>query len=678
MPYTKPVVALIGAVVCLGIPGSGAAAQSTPAPPYLGVSYYPETAGDNLDRDVKRMREIGINHVRFGEFAWGLEEPREGEYDFSLRERALAKFARAGIGVVLCTPTAAPPLWLCEKHPEILRVNELGFPQLGGRREVCPNSEVYREYSRRVTEALGKRFGHQPGVIAWQLDNEFYGECFCPRCERAFHVWLKRRYGSIEELNRAWLSVLWSQQYQSFDQVPLPNPNRIHPSPHPSLVRAYLQFMSDSYVSFANEQAGILRKYTNLPITTNAHTPKYQLIDNGDLFRHLDLVSMDCYAGAADLVRYAFEDDWMRGMGKPFWLAETESSDAGDIAVADQTVYVDARGALRAKIWLNYALGAEAVSFWHWRQHWAGQELEHGGLLYPWGDEAPNTGEIRQVGRELAQYGAWLRATKPRPAAVAMHHTQESLLTFKATPVVAGFEYDKAIAEFHRALVELGVQRDVILPDAPVSGYRTVFSPYLPTVDTALLQRMQRFVEDGGTWVLGPLSAFRTADATAHRDAAYGAALEQWMGVHVRDRLPPLGVTRLAADGGSFACRWWCDAYEPGPSHAVWARYSGGALDGLPAVVEARIGKGRVILLGTLPEDAWLKPLLRRIAGEAAVETGPGVVAVERVNRKGEPAGWIAVNTAPQPGTLRLPGQETRELPAYEVVIFPADAGLSH
>jgi beta-galactosidase len=648
-------------------------AATVPAPPYLGVSYYPETAGAEMDHDISRMHEIGINQVRFGEFAWGVMEPREGEYDFSLQERALEKFAQSGIGVVLCTPTAAPPAWFSEKHPEILRVSAQGFTLgHGGRRQYCPNSEVYRAYSRRITEALGKRFGNERGVIAWQLDNEFYGDCFCPRCEREFRQWLRHRYGSIDELNQAWLTVVWSEQYQSFDQIPLPNPNRIQPGPHPSLTRAYREFMSDSYVSFSNEQAGIIRKYTKLPITTNAHTPIYQLIDNGKLFRSLDLVSMDCYAGPANLARYAFEDDWMRTLEKPFWLSETESSLAGAATVDEETVFVHARGALRAKIWLNYSLGADAVSFWLWRPHWAGQELEHGGLLYAWGDEAPNTEEIRQVGRELAQYGGWLSSTKPRPATVALHHSMRSLWNFDAAPIVVGFQYDTAIAEFHKQLLELGVHRDVIAPEAPVSGYRVVFSPFLPVIDEELLARMQRFVEGGGTWVLGPLSAGRTVDGTAHRDAAYGAALEQWLGVHVRHRLPPLDRVKLAADGGSFGARWWCDAYETGPAHTIWARYAGGALDGLPAVVEARIGKGRVILLGTLPEAAWLKSFLRLIAGEAPVEADTGIVAVERINRADQSAGWIVVNTSPKPGKVHLPRREPRELPGYGVVIFPA------
>jgi beta-galactosidase len=57
--------------------------------------------------------------------------------------------------------------------------------------------------------------------VAWQVDNEFWEECFCPRCEEAFRAWLKKRFGTIKALNQAWLTVLWSQEYQSFDQVPL-------------------------------------------------------------------------------------------------------------------------------------------------------------------------------------------------------------------------------------------------------------------------------------------------------------------------------------------------------------------------------------------------------------------------------------------------------------------------
>lgn len=651
--------------------GQGVAAP--PAPPYIGVSYYPEVAGDEIDRDIARMREIGINHVRFGEFAWSVMEPAEGRFDFSLHQGAVDKFAKAGIAVVLCTPTAAPPAWLSEKHPEILRVNALGLTVgHGGRRQYCPNSPVYREYSRKIAGEMGRRFGSHPGIIAWQIDNEFWEECFCDRCRSAFHEWLQHRFNTPERLNREWLTVLWSQEYQSFDQVPLPNPNRVGAGHHPSLVRAYREFLSDSYIGFCNEQVTMLRKYTPALIYTNGHNPVYQLIDYECLFRNLDIVATDTYAGPGDLARFAFENDWMRAMGKPFWMAETSSTMSAGTAAPASGDFADQPGSLRAKMWLNYALGADAVSFWLWRNHWAGQELEHGALLYPWGDEQANTGEIRQVGRELAQYGTWLRQTRPRPAEVAMHYGVPSQWIFEATPIVPGFHYDRAITEFHRLLLESGLPRDVITAGAAVDRYRVIFSPYLPSIDDPLLNRMQSFVAKGGTWVLGPLSACRTPEATAHQHAAYGAAFEKWLGVHVRHRLPAAATARITTDSGTVSAHLWCDAYQADSSHRVLARYNGNALDGQPAIIESQIGRGRVLLLGTLPDTAWLRNLIGQIAGAPKVPADDGVVSVERVDSRGNSAGWIAINTEPSPRKLRLPGQDQRELPAYGVAILPA------
>ena len=50
-----------------------------------------------------------------GEFTWGLCEPEEGKYDFAWLERVMDIMGKAGIKVVLGTPTAAPPIWLAKK-----------------------------------------------------------------------------------------------------------------------------------------------------------------------------------------------------------------------------------------------------------------------------------------------------------------------------------------------------------------------------------------------------------------------------------------------------------------------------------------------------------------------------------------------------------------------------------
>ena len=430
--------------------------------------------------------------------------------------------------------------------------------------------------------------------------------------------------------------------------------------------------MSDSYVSFCDAQVQVLRRYTKKPITTTAHNPLFQQIDYPDLFRDLDLVGMDSYAGPDNLMRYAFEADWMRPLRKPFWLAETAVTHSAGTAVGDQGDFANSPGALRAKMWLTYALGGDAVSFWLWRAHWAGQELEHGSLIYPWGDECANTPEIAQVSAELQNNAAWLRATRPRPATVALQYGLPEQWIFEATPIVAGFNYDAAITGFHRLLAENGALPDVIMSGAILTNYQVVFSPYTPALDDAALKSLENFVEQGGTWVLGPLSACRTVEATADRRACYGLDFEHWLGIHVRHRLPPGGVTKLATDQGTIGCRWWCDAFETKPAQTVLAKYAGGPLDGFAAVVECPIGRGRVILLGTQPDDAWLGNLIRKLTPKPDATADPGVLVVERVTADGRAAGCIAVNTQPKPAQFQIPGRTSQRIASYGVAILPA------
>ena len=75
----------VGQVLC-GTP-------PVPQPPYVGVSYYPEVAGDEIDRDIRQMKDIGVNMVRMGEFAWCRMEPKQGTYDFKWLHQAVDKFA---------------------------------------------------------------------------------------------------------------------------------------------------------------------------------------------------------------------------------------------------------------------------------------------------------------------------------------------------------------------------------------------------------------------------------------------------------------------------------------------------------------------------------------------------------------------------------------------------------
>ena len=236
---------------------------------YHGAAYYPELWPDRVDEDIRLMKEVGINLVRVGEFAWSKMEPEDGRYTFEWLQEALDKTHAAGISTILCTPTPTPPIWLTGKHPEVLFVNREGRRMgHGARQHVCPSSPVFRMYSRRITSELARRFGKHPGVIGWQTDNEFY--CHNPNsyseaARHAWHDWLRNRYKDIETLNQAWNADIWSETYQRFEHVPQPAATPFGEGIHNcSLESAYKRFGSDSIVEFQKEQMdairGILRR----------------------------------------------------------------------------------------------------------------------------------------------------------------------------------------------------------------------------------------------------------------------------------------------------------------------------------------------------------------------------------------------------------------------------------
>jgi len=193
-----------------------------------GVSYYPEHRDEaEMDREIALMKEAGINVVRLSEFAWCRMEPEEGRFCFSWLDQAVRKLREAGIESIICTPTACPPAWMVEKHPEILYVDNRGVTRpFGGRRHYCYNNPVYREYSRRIAKEIGKHYGDNPFVIAFQIDNELAqegtGRCHCDCCKEKFRQWLEEKYGTADNLNKKMGTIFWSQEYNHFGQINMP------------------------------------------------------------------------------------------------------------------------------------------------------------------------------------------------------------------------------------------------------------------------------------------------------------------------------------------------------------------------------------------------------------------------------------------------------------------------
>ncbi|MFL5694627.1 MAG: beta-galactosidase, partial [Ktedonobacteraceae bacterium] len=179
--------------------------------PLFGTAYYPEHwSSERWSIDARLMQQAGINTVRLAEFAWSRLEPEEGLFDFAWLDKAIEILMAQRIQIILGTPTAAPPAWLIQAHPEILPVNEDGQRAgFGMRRHYCPTQPAFHTATRRIVEAMARHYQQHPAVFAWQIDNEMGNiangvRCHCSSCRAAFQAWLRQRYGSLECLNSMW------------------------------------------------------------------------------------------------------------------------------------------------------------------------------------------------------------------------------------------------------------------------------------------------------------------------------------------------------------------------------------------------------------------------------------------------------------------------------------------
>src|SRR5215469_2709449 len=272
----------------------------------FGACYYPEQWPESYwEQDAQKMQECGVNTVRMGEFGWALMEPREGPYDFSLFDRAIATMARHGIKTIFGTPTAAPPKWLTHKYPEVLNVTADGRRVNDqSRRQYSYNSAVYRRFCREIVEALAEHYRNNTNIIGWQIDNEINNEDpedFSDNARVAFRAWLKKKYGTLDQLNARWGTVVWSQTYSDWDQIDLPFPT---PAYHnPALMLDYRRFTSDSATDFLNEQVKILRNYRPNDFLT--HNGVFKNINYYTFSRNLDIYAFDNYPTFDSSPRYS-------------------------------------------------------------------------------------------------------------------------------------------------------------------------------------------------------------------------------------------------------------------------------------------------------------------------------------------------------------------------------------
>lgn len=660
----------------------------------LGVCYYPEQWDRSRWRDdARRMAAMGLRQVRIAEFAWALMEPREGVFDWAWLDEAVAALADAGLEIVLGTPTAAPPRWLSERYPEVLPVDARGRTrQAGSRRHCCLSSDKYVEASRRLVEAMARRYGRHPAVVAWQTDNE-YG-ChdtllsYSPAALRRFRRWLAERYGSIEALNQRWGNVFWSMQCSSFDQIGLPIDLPAQANPIHAL--DFRRFASDEVRRFNRLQVDLLR----------AHSPGRTVLHNfmgffGEFDHHamaadLDLAAWDSYPlGFTDTVAFITPEERLRWAhsGHPDIAAFHHDlyrnlCGSGRFAVMEQQAGpvnwaawnpAPQPGQVRMWSWEAFAHGAEFVSYFRWRQLPYAQEQMHSGLHGS--DDRLDCGgeEATQVAHEIP---AVLAALGPAPLAGHTANVPQSGPVAVASPAGraavalvldytshwmveiqrhgADFSYFGEAFAWYSAARSLGLDIDIVGPDADLAGRALLLLPAMLAADAGLAARVAAVVDDSGAQLLiGPRSGslsedFRTAEGLPPGPLAALAGLRVRSVESLRPGLvKPVRGTLQGQGLQGHAQRWREQVELAADSHTdtateVLARFD----DGLPALLR----QGRVRYLAGCFDAGLLRAVIEAAAQDAqlATHTLPDGLRLRRQGRL-----QFAFHSGP--GTVAMP-----------------------
>ena len=632
---------------------------------FFGVDYYPEhwvwpyagTAEEpeaRWKRDVELMLEAGVNAVRMGEFAWGLYEPEEGKYDFEWMRRAMNLFQAAGIKVALGTPTAAPPVWLAKKHPEILPVDERGLVKHEGtRRAYCLNSDVYWDYTRRIVRALAGALGTHPSLIAWQIDNGLGGHLteasFNEESRRDWIQWLKAKYETVERLNNFMGTRFWAQGVTRFEDVPMP---MVAPTVHnPALVVDWMRFCSDTIVAYARMQAELLHELTpNIPVTQNlrALTRKF---DHFDMAEVIDFVSVDSNATIkTKSAENACEIDMMRSLKKTG--IRTPDGDNGFWAIEQKANNVDWQevnslvrpGVVRMFTHQLVSRGATGVLYFLWRQPRIGSEKFYGGVLTHDGTAKNRVyQEIKDIGRELARLAPLLKDTRVvAEACILFSHENDWNLSSVKQPTRA-FRQRDHLQLFYNAFHDRNIPIDFARPTEDLSRYKVVVAPSLQLLAGGEADLLKLYVQNGGTLV----ATFNTGLIDEHHiapDTGCPHDLADVFGMEVLefDPLPPGEENHITLKGQFSAthlhpARIWCDLIEPRGCQVV-GTYAKDFYAGRPAVTLNNFGQGRAIYIGTMSHQFFYHDLvvwLRQLCGINPLLKVPDQVEVSLRQKEG-------------------------------------------
>lgn len=581
---------------------------------YGAAYYYEYNPGERLDKDVQMMQDCGINVVRIAESTWAVWEPQDGHFDFSKLDRVLNAMNKAGIKVIVGTPTYAIPNWLAKEHPEVLATTSGGQNKYGARQNMDIVNPTFRFYAERIITKLVQHVKDNPAVIGFQADNETksYGNVG-PTINAQFVDYLKAKFGTVEKMNTAFGLNYWSNTVNNWNDFP-PIAGNVNASVGAEFSKFQRQVVTD-YLAW---QVAIIKKYArrNQFVTQNFDFDwrgySYGIQPDVDHFaaaKVFDIAGVDIYHPTADRLtgrEIAFGGDMARSMKQNNYLVmETQ---AQSMAGNQELPYP---GQIRLQAYSHLASGADMVEYWHWSSIHNSVETYWKGILSHDYEPNPTYYEVKQTAAEFKKIGDHLINLK-KTNKVAMLISNESLTAINWFPISDRVNYNDVLREMYDALYDDNVECDIVSPQSKnIEQYSLLIVPPLYSAPDSLLERLNNYVKDGGHVVYAFKSGFSNENNQVRssrmpgllRDAC-GFSYQQFTNI---DKLQ-LKDNPFKLDAADNYVSDWAELLTPQTckvlawyDHPYWGKYA--------AITKNNYGKGSVLYFGALPS----KPMMRRL-----------------------------------------------------------------
>ena len=577
---------------------------------FIGVDYYPEHwPKERWPIDVKLMREMGVDMVRMAEFSWSYLEPVEGEFNFGWLDEAISLLAESGIKSILGTPSAAPPAWIIEAHPEIQPIDSEGRRRhFGGRHHCCQSNQNYRNHIKRYVTAFANHFKDNPNVIGWQIDNELGNShqdlCLCPSCEERFRLWLKEKYGDIQTLNQKWGNAFWSQEYQGFSQIQAPKLTAA--GYNPSALLDWKRFCSDLIVEFHKFQSTILRAAAPDKFITQNMMGFADKVNYYDLADDIDFSSDDKYPAGyfhpVQNISRAAENaamlDFIRSTkNKSFWIMEQQSGITG------WQILGRAPKPGQLGMWASQAIahGADAIVFFRWRTCTMGTEQYWHGILPHSGIPGRYYYELKAFAQKVKPLMKEIQSAMPK-ANVAFLHSYDQLYAIDIQPHHPDMSYIGHLMVYFTAFYNRNIPVDFINEDMDFNKYDLIIAPLQYLMTPKLEEKYKGYVQAGGNLVLTMRAGVKDETNLCRTgNPLPGGGLNELVGLEVHEYDCLRDTTGWVLwDDVRYSCEKWSDIINLTGAKQL-ASYDFEFYSGTPAITLNSFGEGTVYYVGTEP-----------------------------------------------------------------------------